>query len=243
MEPASTANVSLDIGFPLKTEFPLEWKQIVLLPDINSVSPNVLTEALGPIIYRHRRMFSDKTWVENIKSFIQAADATVAHLDSMRIVLTKLDQQHRASFMIGIEWLEDAVNLPPSERTLASVIACLSKLRKQLFVYRIALSMATGITEKGQPKTQAYFLPTWELMDVWQSLTGQPVGSPKGSASTKNDEPKAATQDPTEFIRLCLLMIDPAITRHEKGADWIHRAWTTGYRIRDSSSSDEAGVS
>lgn len=164
MKPTSRTRVPPHIGFSLSSDFPTEWKQICKLDDIKSVPPEVLTQVLAPVIYRYRRMYTDQAWAVNIKQWIQAADDVLPYLHSMRTDLTKLDSQHRKAFMVAVEWLQHAINLPRSEKTFVDVVALFSEFYKCLSVYRMALSLATGISEKGYARRDA---TSFRLGTLW----------------------------------------------------------------------------
>ena len=48
-------------------------------------------------------------------------------------------------------------------------------------------------------------------MEIWERYTKSPVVAPKGGAKGKKGA-KEASQPSTEFVRLCLKMIDPKVT-------------------------------
>ncbi len=54
----------------------------------------------------------------------------------------------------------------------------------------------------------------WQLIDAWEDLTGENAVTPKGTAPGKDRE-QQASQPSTEFIRLCLKMINPKIKLSE----------------------------
>ena len=67
-----------------------------------------------------------------------------------------------------------------------------------------------GPQRKGRPPVP-YVLAAYELIELWEALTGRKAVYPKGSAKGEDDECEAV-QPSTEFIRLALKMIDPDVT-------------------------------
>jgi hypothetical protein len=184
------------------------------------ISDNRLKVTIGGIIYSGRRLHKDEEYKKIVVNVIRnsyEAESLIGKIyDQMRLI----DSDYLEGCFDHVEFsLSTTADKrcfrsisPPDDEGRVPTLMRLTKLAMQGL--SCILSDMTGNPERekgrGFPPIP-YVEETMRLMDVWRGLTGEDPVWPKGSAPGPGGEP-VSTQPSTEFIRLCLKMIDPEIT-------------------------------
>jgi hypothetical protein len=124
--------------------------------------------------------------------------------------------------------------MPPAmaETSVASLFSKVKETSILMSVIQAFLKFITAETSKsdrGRPSLP-YIIPTVQLMILWSDLTGRSVVTPK--RKTRGAKKSGESEQPsTEFVRLCLSMIDPKVslsnaeTSIKKALPILRRAW------------------
>jgi hypothetical protein len=171
--------------------------------------------AIGEVVYLHHGRYKNGKYLTRIKNCIAEAQAAGESANKVLQNMLFLDLGHIESLMFIVCEVFGA-ELGPTFQGI-NYIDFLKKIQNTillLYICNSALTLATGLTpdkpKRGRPRLP-YQHSTVELMSVWESLTGHPVVVPKGVVEGPKQQPQSP-QPSTEFIRLCLKMIDPSMT-------------------------------
>jgi hypothetical protein len=200
----------------LSIEFSSEFNRICkLMQDVTT--DELLTKAevielnLSEIVYRHRNRHSrDRGYFQRIRGGVQSAEIAADHIDKLVGVLMKLDDVHRDTFMFTVNKL----SLGRFGEMVGDFARPIleAQLMMQLFSKALQLSTLEPFEQQGRGRPRVKYVPAaYDLVDLWERLTGQKAVYPKGSAKGKGGLYEAV-QPSSEFIRLALQMIDPDIT-------------------------------
>ena len=173
--------------------------------------PQVIQLNLSEIVYRHRNRHSRTVgYFDRIRRSIQSAEAAADHIDKIVDCLINLDAAQRDVFMFTVNKL----SLGRYDDALGDFVRHVleAQLTMQLFsrALRISTMEPFELRHKGRPRVR-YVPAVFDLIRLWELLTGKKAVYPKGSAKGKGGLYEAV-QPSTEFIRLALEMIDPDIT-------------------------------
>jgi hypothetical protein len=203
--------------YDLATDFPDEYAQIKTLRWIaaNDSRPGILDDdlrfAIGEVVYFYRHRYKHPRYFDRIKKSIAEAQAAAEGLEKVKQGLLLLDVEHIKALVVTLNAFRSLSGNKLEEVGYSEVFKKLNEASIWLQVCGAALEMATGLTPqkpgRGRPFLP-YQIPTLALMDVWEELTGQPAVVPKGTAPGKSSSSEEATQPSTQFIYLCLKMID-----------------------------------
>jgi hypothetical protein len=204
----------LEHDYLFHKDFPEQYRRIKGLPfikpdkDGGGVSDDDLRFEMGEIVYFNQRRYSDG-YLKNIEECIGCANAAARLLDYALADLCKLDGHHLNLLLrIMAKVLPNRGEISPE--SLQAEVKQASNLMDLICNFLRILSGETLRTGLGQPLVP-YVLPTYELMMLWTRLTGRAPVTPKGRRMGANKEYESG-QPSTEFVRLCLTMIDPAVT-------------------------------
>jgi hypothetical protein len=173
--------------------------------------PKTVQLNISEIVNRHRnRHARDPDYFERIRRAIHSAEAAAEHIDKMVNALLNIDDAQRDAFM----FVANTLSLGRFEGDTLEDLAhdvLEAQLTMHLFGRALRLSTLEPLEQrrKGRPRVR-YVLAAYELIEMWEALTGQKAVYPKGSAKGKAGKCEAV-QPSTEFIRLALKMIDPEI--------------------------------
>ena len=210
------ARYELDIECP--SEF-LGIRALLNKASPNFVSDNHLKASIGRLVYSARRLHKDGEYRKVLVDVIQTSH-------NAQTALGKIYEQMR---LIDEDYLEGSLDqvvfsLAPDDKKLFYSVSLdgeddrvqtLIRLTR-LFLQGLSsgLSDLTGSPEKKRERRRPpipYVMEALGFMNEWESLTGKDVVTPKGRARGTGGE-MVGIQPSTEFIRLCLKMIDPEIT-------------------------------
>lgn len=166
---------------------------------------------LGDIVYSYKSTESRKAYRQAAKNLMNSLEGIQTHLTAIEKSMSDLDSVYTrriAEFMTAIP------AFPEPNYNIGHVSRDVEKAAQVLRFYQLALGYATYFEPipKGRSRPPLhYFVPTLQFMEIWERYTGSDVVIPKGEAKGKRAASEA-TQPSTEFVRLCLKMIDPKIT-------------------------------
>jgi len=200
----------------LSIEFPSEFNRVCkLMQDVTTdellTNDEIIELNLSEIVYRHRNRHSrDRGYFQRIRDGVESAEIAADHIDKLVGVLMKLDDAQRDTFMFTVNKLSLG-RFGEMLRDFARPILE-AQLMMQLFSKALQLSTLEPfeLQGKGRPRVK-YVLAAYDLVDLWETLTGRKAVYPKGSAEGEGGQ-NEAVQPSSEFIRLALEMIDPDIT-------------------------------
>jgi hypothetical protein len=183
------------------------------------ISTDRLKIRIGGIIYSGRRLHKDEEYKKILVNVIRNAYAAERLIESIYNQMRLIDDDYLEGCLDHVELsLSDEDKKcfysisPPDHEGSVPMLIRFTKLAMQGLSG--ILSDITGNPERGKVRGHPsipYVEETMRLMDVWRDITGQDAVWPKGSAPGTGGE-TVSTQPSTEFIRLCLKMIDPEIT-------------------------------
>jgi hypothetical protein len=182
------------------------------------VSDDDLKFTIGGVIYSGKRLYRDKPYKKSLIDVIRDAYAAESLIGESYDQMQLIDDDYLEGCLDHVEFSlsgEDTKNfraIPSSDEGRVPMLMRFTKLAMQ-GLSRI-LSDITGNPEKGKARSRPpipYVTETERLMDVWHDLTGEDALFPKGRAPGAKGK-WVSTQPSTEFVRLCLKMIDPKIT-------------------------------
>ena len=191
------------------------------------VALNVASEKFVAVIGAAVRILCDR--LQNKKHGASTKDAfaafhgSIQSLDDARTAFANLDSG-------AVAWLELVISmfvpvaakengaLNWKELRASHVLEELESLRDKLELWSRVLKFVTGeelhltgkhaVGRRGRP-SNPYIVPTLALIELWRQLTGIKASSPKNSPCVKYTKFIQADQISTEFVRVCLTMIDP----------------------------------
>jgi hypothetical protein len=177
-----------------------------------------LKVAIGGVIYSGKRLYRDKPYKKLLVDVIRNAYAPEILIGKIYDQMRLIDDDYLEGCLDHVELSlsgEDKKNflaIPFSDEGRVPMLMRFTKLAMQGL--SLILSDITGNPEKGMTRSRPpipYVTETARLMDVWHDLTGEDALFPKGRAPGAKGE-WVSPQPSTEFVRLCLKMIDPKIT-------------------------------
>jgi hypothetical protein len=199
------------------------YKRIKELPgikptkDYDGVPDDELRFELGKIIYLYRKRRRTIGYEDNVKHLISGVEAAAKSMDDLPTRLRCLDHEHRELLSNVMDKLVPANVMRAATYTGGGAVAELmvfTELGRHLMqALYVAVKLTTGIDPnfrpgRGKPKSE-YEEETIRLCQLWTYLTGKSPVTPKRRVAKDKEE----SQEPsTEFIRLCLKMIDKRIS-------------------------------
>jgi hypothetical protein len=183
------------------------------------ISEEELKLRLGDIIYVARRLHNDEDYRNNLVRCINNAATAGKRLGELHDGILRLEFIHMdAGFQLVLsagcaetESVLKATQVANGRGQLLWLIKFMSGLVESI---GISLSLITQQPEtkrgRGYPALP-YHQETCELLQLWLVITGKAAVTPKGKAKGHAGK-EEGVQDSTEFIRLCLEMIDPKMT-------------------------------
>jgi hypothetical protein len=207
--------------YDLATDFPDDYAQIKSLRWIaadgsqSGIPEDDLRFAISEVVYYHRHRYKHPRYFDHIKKSIAEAESAAKSLEKVKHGLLLLDVRHIEALVVALDALCALSGDKVEEVGYLEIVKKVDEAATWLEVCAAALKMATGLTPekpgRGRPSLP-YRMPTLELMNVWKDLTGKAVVVPKGTARDKTGTSEEATQPSTQFIYLCLKMIDPRVS-------------------------------
>jgi hypothetical protein len=206
--------------FKFDVDFPDEFRKIErLFAQVSvPVEDAVLRYELGRIVYRLQERYRDPQYGINISKLEKQTATAALALREARKSFELLDFVHLKLF-------ESVLSTVPHDSTLnsteifsgakaAAILDEMDKMAMKMEFITVAISFI-AIFERKKPLRRSrprlpYRMPTWHLVNLWKTLTGQQVVTPKGTSP--RGENVEAIQPSTEFVRLALKMIDPNVT-------------------------------
>jgi hypothetical protein len=211
--------------FGIDTASPVEYrklKELLSKHQTRIITDEEIKADIGKIIYTAKSLHKDKTYRDNL----------VQCIDSSTAVANLIGQLYSNMRGLDPDYLEACLDMAldtfsPYERKMFRLFHTTNNNdRLVIMMYftqyvlkgiGLGLSCLTQRPEKkrgrGQPPVP-YVLETWKLILLWHSWTGKSALTPKKLAKLSYGEDQGH-QPSTEFVRLCLKMIDPEITPAE----------------------------
>jgi hypothetical protein len=197
-------------------DFPHEYKKAKeLIVRYNSdISDDELRFRLGEIVYLHRKCHNDLDYKSKLKECINNAKTASDLADKIWEDIVKADHEYRDVVLsITRRLFSDKFggDLAGFTGKKGQELGPLTVAGHILRTYHLALELGNRYLYDSpsltRPKTP-YMLEAFKLIELWFFLTGERALYPKGKAKGKGKESEAK-QDSTEFVRLCIKMIDP----------------------------------
>jgi hypothetical protein len=179
---------------------------------------------IGGFVLRYRQRAGKQSYFDAMDAHFAATQQAIKKLDGVVKTLKALhpDAVHQIEMAICMFEKLGGVSASISDSDLGHglgrlrVASDIVKLRYQLELWAKALPFVTGRSAKrgtrksrgGMKPRLAYSIPVFELILVWEGLTGRPVSSPKNMKGVRAGD-REATQVSTEFVRTVLKMIYP----------------------------------
>jgi hypothetical protein len=214
-------------------EFSEQYHRIRKLPGIEpskfgavGVSDDDLRFGIGEIVYKYMRRYrSDAFWkdrrhpeevgipedyFENLKQCKHDAELAAPLLEAVISGLTKLDGDHWGDLLgLNAVTMQLKARMAPIDSNPGTFLNRLREATNAMVVIQSFMKLAIGNVlhsgKRGGPKVR-YVLPAAELLVLWFRLTGQPPVTTTKKVGGDFDRPS------TEFIKLCLRMIEPTIS-------------------------------
>jgi len=209
-------------GYEFDIECPAEFLGIKAL--LNKASPNRVTDnrlkaSIGRLIHSARRLHKDREYREVLVDVIRKSYDAHTALGNIYEQIQLIDQDYLEGSLDQVVF-----SLAPDDRKLLQSFTSRGEEEPvqilirftRLFLQGLSsgLSDLTGSPEKKREHRRPpipYVMDTLGFMNAWENFTGKDVVTPKGSARGPGGE-IVGIQPSTEFVRLCLKMIDPDIT-------------------------------
>jgi hypothetical protein len=209
-----------------------QYHKIMELPGIEpgkfgapGVSDDDLRFGIGEIVYKHMRRYrSSAFWrdrrhpkgsvpedyFDNLKKCMEDAERALPLLEEVIFGLLKLDGEHWSELLSINAVMDLRVGTAPTvdgdhSTLLNRLIDASNVLVATQGFMELAIGDALPSGKRGHPKVR-YVVPTAELLVLWFRLTGQPPVTT--TKRVDNDFVAPSTQ----FIKLCLTMIEPKIS-------------------------------
>jgi hypothetical protein len=204
----------------LERDFPKEYRAMRAI--LSKVAPSAIAEQndqlrseLVEIVYGYGR---DHPRSEYRNEAAQLVEKTKVLIDILGSVVRMIENLDSAYTRRMTEFMSKSPLDPGVNYNLGHVIRDLEKAQFTASYFRLAIHLATHFEARPSGRSRPplpQFVPTVQLMDLWERLTGKQIVTPKGVAAGKSKpeaaQPSEAVQPSTEFVRLGLKMIDPKL--------------------------------
>jgi hypothetical protein len=211
--PSARKNL-VDNVFKFDDDHPQEFQKLKSLLNNRAIKfdEEELRYELGDIVYSFGRRYRDLDYAANIALLEQQAAAAASALSEAHRAVQSIDGNHLELFNNLIAELLPELAQDMQFPQLINEIELMS-LKAHVIAFAVRAVTSTETKPRGRSRpTLPYQMPTFQLIDLWEALTGEPVATPKGTAKGTDGRPDEAAQPSTEFVRLALKMIDPKIT-------------------------------
>jgi hypothetical protein len=216
-EEARYQNIVLTHEYLFDRDFPKEYEKVkALIKEYNTdITDDELRFRLGEIVYLHRRRHSGPKYRKRINDIVNNAKVATDLISKMWDDLAQVDHEYRELVLAITNNLisKSAVvnELPSSSGKKQRVAWSIAIAHHIVSSFHQALELGEKVAFEpasplGRPKTP-YALEAYKLSELWFLLTGTPVVYPK------TVQGEASPHDSTEFVRLCVKMIDAKSTR------------------------------
>jgi hypothetical protein len=202
--------------FEFERDFPKEYGLLRALME-KTVGSTRLTDDqtfrrdLGEIVHLYGR---DHPKVHYRKAVDELADDLTDLMGMLGAVLDAIGELDDVYNQRIVEVMAQNPMFEEPNYSLGHVLRDLLKAERALSYYYIALKFSVvsePISEGRSRPRLLHFVPTVQLMDLWERYTQKKIVAPKGVAKGKSGI-EEAEQPSTEFVRLGLKMIDPNST-------------------------------
>jgi hypothetical protein len=211
------ANEDIDnLIFQFERDFPKEYGLLRALLEKTVGSTRLTDEQafrrdLGEIVYSYGR---DHPKGHYRKAVDQLSDDLTDLINRLRAALDAMGKLDGAYNQRIVEVMAQNPIFEEPNYNLGHVLRDLEKAELTLSYYYVALRFSVAfeaIPQGRSPPRLLHFVPTVQLMELWERYTQKKVVAPKGVATGKGGI-EEAEQPSTEFVRLGLKMIDPNVT-------------------------------
>jgi hypothetical protein len=197
-------------------DFPREYTKVkIILGRYCDLSDEELRWHLGQIIYVYRG-YNDAVALNTLDKCISNAKRAANSLDQFYSMMPTVHFMY-ADLSLKLAYDahskdDDTGMLLGDYREIPALIKTTKLVMRSLYesLGYLADRDPTISAQPGRPPIR-YVFETYLLMRLWSNLTHKKVVYPKGKEKDKKGEDEAL-QHSTEFIRLCLKMINPKIT-------------------------------
>jgi hypothetical protein len=211
--------------FDISVEFPVQFsklKQLLSKHQKSNVTDEDIKSSIGRIVYTAKSLYKDQKYRHNLVQCINNSSAAADIIGQLYHNMQILDPDYLEAC------LDMTMNTfsPYEDKMFRSLQPMNHKDRLAIMMYLaqyvlkgigLSLSYLTQRPEKkrgrGQPPVP-YVPETYRLMIEWESWTGKSAVTPKKMADLSHGEDQGH-QASTEFVRLCLKMIDSEISAAE----------------------------
>jgi hypothetical protein len=199
--------------FKFDDDFPDEFRKIKrLLAKVSvPVEDAVLRYELGRIVYRLQKRYRDPQYGINISKLEKQTATAALALGEARKSFELLDLVHLKLFESVLSTVPHGIF---SRAKAVAILDDIDRMAMKMEFITVAISFIATFEKKPDRRsrpTLPYRMTTWHVVNLWETLTGQPVVTPRG-ISKGHGENAEAIQPSTEFVRLALKMIDPNVT-------------------------------
>jgi hypothetical protein len=217
-EDARYQNIVLTHEYLFDRDFPEEYEKVkALIKKYNTdITDDELRFKLGELVYRHRRRHSDPKYKKRIDDIVNNAKLVSDLISKMWDDLAQVDHEYRDLVLAitnkSISKNAIGIDFPGSSGKKLRVAQSIAIAQHIVSSFHQALELGEKVTfvraSLTRPKTP-YTLEAYTLSELWFILTGQQVVYPKSVQG------EASPHDSTEFVRLCVKMIDAKSTRSQ----------------------------
>jgi hypothetical protein len=188
----------------------------------SAISDDEFRFRLGEIVYLHRRRHSNPEYNKKIDQLVKNANTATELIGRIWDDLAQLDHEYRnvvlriASRLISEEITAMSPDLAERKTQLAQLIVFAEHISS---VFHQALELGTHVIREVPSSTKPkspYGLEAYKLSELWFFLTGEQVVYPRAV------EGEVSPHDSTEFVRLCIKMIDSKCTRAQAHTSMIN---------------------